>query len=288
VRGDVDEAQLRELRAQFIAAAGWATYDEAQARLGRRDAILHASQQEDEIVLWFEHDLYDQLQLIDVLTRLASPARRPRRIAQVSSNQYLGTLPAEWFRAEFTYREPVSDAAWIDATRAWRAFTAPDPRPLDALRASLIELPFLADALTRHLQEFPSIENGLSRLERQLLTALADGPHDLLAAFHASHHDCEEAVFLGDVVFAWHIARLSRGEAPLLQCLDGRSVWLPRELSPAFWEQRIVLTSTGERILAGQIDRVAIVGIDRWLGGVHLEGHAVGWRWDERQRRLVS
>jgi len=32
-------------------------------------------------------------------------------------------------------------------------------------------------------------------------------------------------------------------------------------------------------VLAGQADRVALLGIDRWLGGTHLTP-ATAWRWD--------
>jgi hypothetical protein len=63
---------------------------------------------------------------------------------------------------------------------------------------------------------------------------------------------------------------------------------LPRRSTPDYWEQRILLTPLGERIFAGQLDRVAAAGIDRWLGGVHLLGRSVRWRWDEEHRRLVS
>src|SRR5687768_16115723 len=63
--------ELREVRARFIVACGWASYDEAFSRFARRDAALAGYRDHDEIVLWFEHDLYDQLQLIQILDRFA-------------------------------------------------------------------------------------------------------------------------------------------------------------------------------------------------------------------------
>ena len=35
--------------------------------------------------------------------------------------------------------------------------------------------------------------------------------------------------------------------------------------------------------LAAERDRVEACGFDRWLGGVHLHGHAGIWRWDGQQ-----
>ena len=44
---------------------------------------------------------------------------------------------------------------------------------------------------------------------------------------------------------------------------------------------RLRLTGPGRRVLDGEEDHVALNGVDRWIGGVHLTGRAVRWRWDE-------
>jgi hypothetical protein len=41
-------------------------------------------------------------------------------------------------------------------------------------------------------------------------------------------------------------------------------------------------------MVAGRADWIAVRGIDRWLGGVHLQGHHTPWRRDERRGRLVA
>jgi hypothetical protein len=47
------------------------------------------------------------------------------------------------------------------------------------------------------------------------------------------------------------------------------------------------LTAAGARVLAGQADQIALNGIDRWIGGVHLQGHRVPWRWDDGTETIV-
>jgi len=42
-----------------------------------------------------------------------------------------------------------------------------------------------------------------------------------------------------------------------------------------------------ERVLDGDLDYVRTFGIDRWIGGVHLQGHQVPWRWDDARETLV-
>jgi hypothetical protein len=44
---------------------------------------------------------------------------------------------------------------------------------------------------------------------------------------------------------------------------------------------RLQLTEAGRAVLAGQEDHVALNGVDRWVGGVHLTGRAVRWRWND-------
>ena len=41
-------------------------------------------------------------------------------------------------------------------------------------------------------------------------------------------------------------------------------------------------------MLAGDADHVDLNGVDRWIGGVHLRGHTVDWRWDEATERIVG
>ena len=47
------------------------------------------------------------------------------------------------------------------------------------------------------------------------------------------------------------------------------------------------MTASGERVLAGQADRVELLGVDRWLGGTHITPES-GWRWDSAARELRS
>jgi hypothetical protein len=50
----------------------------------------------------------------------------------------------------------------------------------------------------------------------------------------------------------------------------------------------IEMTDTGRTVLAGSADHIALNGIYRWIGGVHLSGREVPWRWDVRAPAIVS
>src|SRR5215470_16809679 len=59
--------ELSRLRVEFIVSCGWGKPDEVSRQFSTRDATLEGSLAEDEVVLWFESDLYDMLQLCQVL-----------------------------------------------------------------------------------------------------------------------------------------------------------------------------------------------------------------------------
>ena len=256
---DVPWPELRAIRADFIASRGWAPRDGVLAELERRDhelesAVGHA----EEVRLWFEHDLYDQLQLIQVLTMLAPRIRSGARVQLVQADNYIGTMSPDAVLELGARRIPVAQRHLEVAAAAWSAFTAPT---LDALGTFAHApsrgdepLPYVRPALQRLLQEVPSEVTGLSRTELQALRALAHGPRTRPALFAAAHHDAESPIWLGDSSFFAMLDELARSTRPLVR-ITGKHV---------------ELTADGRSVLAGRLDRARICGYDRWIGGTHL------------------
>ena len=190
VRAGLSLEALSAERARFIADAGWGAFPEVRKHFQDRDATFRSAGQHDEIVLWFEHDLYDQLQLIQVLDGLADLRGPP--ISLVCEAEYLGRMAPERAAELFALRSPVLRKHLQDAQAAWRAFRSPDPFAIESVKAPA--LPFLGAALRRHLEEFPWTTDGLSRTERQILQGNTQ----------------EEPAFMGDVVLKWHVERLEK------------------------------------------------------------------------------
>ena len=158
------------------------------------------------------------------------------------------------------------------------------------------ELSDLADALVRHLEQYPSTANGLSRSQNQIMAAVSAGASKLTQIFAAATTEMEEQPFMGDTSLFLLIDGLATCPVPLLK-LDG-----PGSLKDAMdlpgvadtpslkgssrWD--VSITDAGRAVLAGEEDFVALNGIDRWLGGVHLRGGDARWRWDDERRRIVD
>ncbi|HUE87424.1 MAG TPA: hypothetical protein VMO26_15220 [Vicinamibacterales bacterium] len=276
-------AAMRDTRAAFLAHCGWGSRHEIARSLAERDAALENLQRVDEIVLWFEHDLYDQLQILQILDRL--PIDGGPRLTAVPDDDYLGYQPAARFGELFASRRDVTSSQRIAARDAWDAFRSADPQAIVDVLQRVTDLPHLPAALRRHLQQFPSTRNGLSRTEQQALEAVARGATLARDAFTQANHRSEEAIFMGDAAFLFHIRGLLNGPRPLVARADG-----PHQGpgAPLSLDDELELTGDGRRVLAGDADRVTLCGIDRWLGGVHLEGRGPVWRWHPTRATVVS
>ena len=264
---------LREVRARFIAERGWASLDVARADFALRDRTLFDAlgNRDVEIVLWFEHDLYDQLQLAQVLDFIARHPNRVARIRAVHADDYLGHADADRLRSWLAMAHDLTEAE-VDVGRAtWDAIRAPDPRPLDVLACTTrtAALPFMRAALQRFVEELPGRGDGLSRSERQALGVIAEGAGTGADAF-AAVQQLERAIYLGDASFAWYIERLATCRHPLVSRNGAASV--PRaDVTRAFARWKLSLTPDGERVLAGEADHMAMNGIARWLGGTLVD-----------------
>jgi hypothetical protein len=287
VPGGLDDGGLRRVRAEFLAGTDGVDAAEVRRRFEERDRALAAGR-DGEYLLWFEADLYDQLQLAQILTGLRGLGVAPGRVTLVCIGEYpgiahfggLGELEPGQFPGLLAAATPLTAEALDLGAAAWAALRAPDPAGLGRIAASRSpELRFLGEAFDRLSREYPSTRDGLSLTERRLLAATpADGAP--AGTVFARLGQREARPYLADL-FAFRImARLAGGRVPLL------------ELDPPAGEvtaaTRLRPTEAGRRVLRGEADHVALNGIDRWVGGVHLRGPESPWRWDEGTESITG
>lgn len=246
---------MSDVRARYLSSIGAGPFAQLRRGFSARDEALQGAR---HVVLWFEHDLYDQLQLIQILAALER--QRGTRIELIAISTFpgivpfhgLGQLSAPQIATLWPQRKPVSGVQLSLGRQAWQAFCSADPIAVRKLVAEdLSALPFLRAALERLIEEFPAAPDGLSRTERQILQAVATG-HTTFADVFRANQRAETAPFLGDTTVRARIEYLATGRTPLLT---------PNPLA---------LTAAGRRVIAGEIDARQLNGIDRWIGGVHL------------------
>jgi Domain of unknown function (DUF1835) len=291
--GSLSPDEFLQTRARFLAEAYELKLDKAERDLREQESWLRESSEHDETILWFEHDLFCQVNLIYLLDWFSQHSIGARKLSLICIDEFvgvddfrgLGQLSGEQLASLFQDRHEVSESELSLAAKAWAAYRSPNPE--DVLR--LIEgdtsaMPFLEHALRRHLSRFPSRINGLGRIERKALDLTSKGVIAFKSLFPKFASD-EPDYGLGDLQF-WSVLQLLGSAKEPLMRVSGLDVNKTGIKSINYLNASLELTEVGRAVLAGERDFVEVNGIDRWLGGVHLVGGRV-WRWDDDRGTLT-
>jgi hypothetical protein len=271
-------------RARHLAVAFGHDYDQVRADfVARQHSFAEMTDTADAIELWFETDLHDQLQVIEVLARLAAAGRRPH----VTLTQVPPPLAKHDLAKMAAASAEVSSGQFAAATAMWTALRSQTPEALAREARLDIPLPAARAALRRLLEELPAPVDGLSRIERETLRAIASGADSPVAAFR-SYMASEELPFLGDAGFFARLIALGFVFG-LIEGLPQFLVWdrATRRYEHGFLNAAIALTDRGRAALAGTYDLTTHERFNRWVGATHLQPRAV-WRWDRERRALLA
>ena len=112
--GNLDRPALKRLIADI------------EAEFAERDAVMAALAGYPRIELWFEHDLYDQLQLIQILACLAADART-EGVTLVQADDFLGRQRPDTILAFEALARPLDRADLDLGAGVWSALGSPTP-----------------------------------------------------------------------------------------------------------------------------------------------------------------
>jgi hypothetical protein len=271
IRADLTPAEHSRMRGAYLASRGLGNPIKILHDFSARDAEIARGPEFDEIVLWFEHDLYDQLQILQILVALDDLNLEPGRVSIVQSDSYLGSMTADEIVALHPKRRSVTAAAFSQARALWSAACSSDPLELFAVasRESTI-FPHMRAALQRLCEEYPWTSDGLSRSQRQALQAVGQGATRNEDLFKRAQSR-EESPFLGDKMFYAILGDLRAESGALIE--EEAGTFVP--------------TALGRRLLAGDGDWLEHAPADRYIGGVHLAGSTPP-RWDESRSALIA
>ena len=285
-----EELMARFLVDAFPDANGGLIYERELEGLRRGEQRLHRTADDYErVVLWMEHDSWDQLVLIRLLAHYAN-GKRPRVLEMIAADEFpgsqrylgLGQLPPEALRLLWLSRKPVAPAQLALGNDAWNALASDDPRSLSALvRSGTPRMPVMASALHRHLRELPSAVNGLSLTEHLVLQILSEGgTFTLNRVWELLQTEREPLPWIGDLGLLHVIEQMHKASEPVfirVAAASGQRTFL----------QQLSITDVGRAILRGERDWHSLRPPPRWVGGVQIQPGVAGWRWDEAKRDAV-
>jgi len=138
--------------------------------------------QQDEIILWFEYDLFCQINMLAVLSWLKTH-RRDAQISLVCSGDEDGTekmfglcdLDDEKIQNLYNKRVHLTQDDIEFADYIWQLYCSDNPIRLENMSDfENYHFDYLSSAIQLHLKRFPSIKNGLNELENRVLALAAE------------------------------------------------------------------------------------------------------------------
>jgi hypothetical protein len=286
--------EFRRVRADHLASAYGVSIEKCEQELRAQEDALSAFSDHEEVVLWFEHDLFCQVQLVYLLDWFAQRDLGRTKLSLVCVGEFpgieyfrgLGQLNETELASLFPKRTEVSPSQLELGGKAWQAYSSPNPADLLSLLSSdLSAMPFLERAFIKHLQRFPSTENGLGRIGNVGLGLIAQG-HQRFRSLFPAFVSRESEYGFGDAQLYLELKQLAKAASPLVtfsSSVKGATTDAAEILLSTF-----VLTDVGKAVLDGEEDFVRRNGIDSWLGGVHLKGKESDYRWEEDAQELLA
>ena len=251
----------------------------------RYDALRQAAAYND-IVLWFEHDHFDQLILAYILKHLHEYRDMPP-VELVCVHDYpvlprftgLGQLGPKDLVSVWENRTEVGAEQTSLGAEVWRGLTADSPATLaDLVKAGTPAVPTMREALDRHLDELPSTRHGLSLTETLSLRMLAEKSNVTAGAiFGQLMLRYEPLPYLGDLMYWYELERLVEGGAARIE--KDADDWPDKTLS---------LTELGERILMTEEDWLDHMPATRFVGGIEITPGQPVWRRNAKGRVVLT
>jgi hypothetical protein len=270
----VDLHEWIERRARFLSE----NYDQNLLRIRNelldQEKLFDEARREDEVVLWFEHDLFCLTNFLYLLARLA----KVPHITIVWCSTPLGTSTEEEIATFFLSRAAIPPQMMRAGLSAWNAYTSVEPLELNRfVNEPARDFPFLHDGFLLHASRFPSTRNGLGEVERRAMEGIGSGSTDFMSLFSRFDENAPRFGF-GDGEFLRHLRRLATCAIPMITIIVGEGENPPKAL--------FTLTPAGQSVLEGKADYVELNNAGFWLGGVYLTREQL-WRWDAAKREIV-
>lgn len=272
IREGISLEELSKIRAEYISSIGLGEFNSIYQEFKGRNRILISFKKYQKIYLWFESDIYDQLQLIEILDWFAKYAPFNTNIYIINIFKPLIQTPKDKICNYLLYnKEPITRSHYIVAKKAWSAFSTDSPYPWYRLLFDDTEaLPYLKDTVKRVLEEYPNSINGLNRTEYQILKAVNQGRYNP-KEIYITAQQMEERPFMGEAILFFNLKNLS--QLNLLNYMDNG--------------KRFTITPFGKKILNSKEFLYKVKKIDRWIGGVHLTNSNL-WCWDIDSSSIIE
>ena len=222
-----------------------------------------------EIVLWFEYDLFCQVNLLAALSWLHQQGHTDQKISLICIGDFpgydrlvgLGEIEAHHYPRLFRERLPLKPIDLGFAGNAWKAWCDPDPRKMvDAVEVVPPAFPYLKLAFHQHRGRFPFTTHGLNVIEHTFLKWIEEGAN--------SRREVVKRALTRGNIFGF-------GDLQFFNYLDHLNPLLEET------ENGLQLNQVGREVLQGKRS-FRPLRKDFYLGGANIRD----WCWNPHKKQL--
>lgn len=264
------------IRVQFLGDFYGMATEKIEADFKQRRQLWDQASDHQSVNLWFEHDLYDQLQLCQVLYLLSQVSEISDLFFLIQTDHYIGESSQQDIIDAHERKVAIDEPHLNDAAQVWHAVTQPTPEALMAcLQGEALSLKYMQRAVERLLSELPHPASGLSLSQQRILIPLIEKDRKQSELFWEMQK-LEQYKFMGDTTFHQLLQAMMLCQEPLVTASDDENPW------SRTWS----LTPVGHDVLKGEQSHIKLNGINHWVGGCHLKEEHV-WCYDDQNKTLT-
>lgn len=262
--------QLSKIRAHFLSEYNYVNLNKALQIFEYRNSILEKHKNYKEIILWFEQDLYDQLQLLQILDWFEAHLSKNVKISLIVTDGHFAEHSFQEIQEALQQKNTMTNKHFRLAKKIWLALSHTTPLLwFELLNQPMSELPSIKNSIQRLLEEYPNTLNGLSRTAHQALITILKGEKRQKQDIFIESQKQEEEPYIADIIF-WKI----------LEDFAKYKLITVNENS-----NNIYITDLGRDILTGKKNWITIKNTNHWIGGVHLSDDNL-WCWDIQKKTI--
>lgn len=172
----LDSKEFLEMREKFLSSTYNISPQEYRTQFIEELQKLTVSNRYDEVVLWFEFDLFSHINMLAVISHLIEN-KKNMPIYLVCSKKLKGDkeffplsqLPLKNLKNHFDQRIPLNLDDLETANLMWQLYNGDNPQKLIVQIKKKTNFEYLSSCIRAHVERFPSSITGINSLELNIL-----------------------------------------------------------------------------------------------------------------------
>ncbi len=267
VLADFGSDQFWKIRTEFMCQAFGTTPEGFKAKVIDEFNKIESLNQYNEVILWFEYDLFCQINMVGIMHYLSEHIEASTQLSLICVGHVpghphlvgLGELEPAQLPKLLEQRSQLDFSDLKYASEVYLAYCASDPIGLVNLDQHAI-FHYLKGALQAHFQRFPDATTGLTKIERTMLQFINEGANS-------------PKEIVGRILRWQKGTYYGFGDSQYFNYL--------KRLKPLLGED-FSLNEQGQWVLNGSQSAQGLINRDYMLGGVKVSDYV----WDEALQQL--